>query len=90
MVSIAASAMSAAIAASFALAEPEQAEARHQHHAGQGIERLASPPTRALFARNRSGICREARDRGSRPARSLERAACGAGTISGQFLVRMV
>ena len=43
IVSIAASAMSAAIAGlPGRQAKAEQAEARHQHHAGQGVERLAA------------------------------------------------
>ena len=94
MVAIAASARSAAMRASFLrAAEPEQADARHQHHARQGSSMVLIAADAGVVAGEivlvvspigRDGV---ARPRFRKPS-SLP--ASGAATTSGQFLVRMV
>ena len=77
----------------FGAAETEQAQPRHQHDAGQGIElALDAADPFVLWRLNTS-------DNASTNARAASRVACanssslpasGCGTTSGQFLVRMV
>ena len=74
-------------------AEAEQADARHQHHARVRIELLLDAVQPRIVAREIFVVARdEGIDRLRAPTRPIDRACLlsGAGTISGQFLVRMV
>ncbi len=81
------------MASRLAAAETEQAKARHQHDAGQGIELALDAADALVVARE---IVPIASRRIGRPARGSMRAKSsslplsGAGKTSGQFLVRMV
>ena len=88
------SAMSAAIAASFAEApSAEKADARHKDHARERIELFLDAVHALVVAREIVVVLRdEGVDRGARSLLPVRRACRprAPGTISGQFLVRMV